>query len=142
METFYFRTTSRSWWILETLRLCTFHLTMPPRCSTGIRSGHMLCHIRPSPVVALEAGQQTTQFDMSRKKDSKNPRHRYEKVPLNLVNLLGTTHSRRMIPKHDQNRTWVLLLRSLEKSGKPFPRSMLPPKGIETLFHRRHDQRK
>ncbi len=35
-------TTSRSWWILETLRSSTFHLRMPHRCSIGFRSGDML----------------------------------------------------------------------------------------------------
>ncbi len=35
-------TTSRSWWMLETLRSSTFHLRMPHRCSIGFRSGDML----------------------------------------------------------------------------------------------------
>ncbi len=35
-------TTSRSWWMLETLRSSTFCLRMPHRCSKGIRSGDML----------------------------------------------------------------------------------------------------
>ncbi len=35
--------TSRSWWILETLRSTTFRLRMPrSRCSIGFRSGDML----------------------------------------------------------------------------------------------------
>ncbi len=34
--------TSRSWWMLETLRSSTFHLRMPHRCSIGFRSGDML----------------------------------------------------------------------------------------------------
>ncbi len=32
-------TTSRSWWMLETLRSSTFRLRMPHRCSIGFRSG-------------------------------------------------------------------------------------------------------
>ncbi len=40
---FYFSmTTSRSWWMLETLCSSTFHLRMPHRCSIGFRSGDML----------------------------------------------------------------------------------------------------
>ncbi len=35
-------TTSRSWWMLETLRSPTFHLRMPHRCLIGFRSGDML----------------------------------------------------------------------------------------------------
>ncbi len=35
-------TTSRSWWMLETLRSSTFHLRMPQRCSIGFRYGDML----------------------------------------------------------------------------------------------------
>ncbi len=35
-------TTSRSWWMLETLRSYTFRLRMPHRCSKGFRSGDML----------------------------------------------------------------------------------------------------
>ncbi len=35
-------TTSRSWWMLETLCSSTFHLRMPYRCSIGFRSGEML----------------------------------------------------------------------------------------------------
>ncbi len=35
-------TTSRSWWMLETLRSSTFHLRMPHRCSIGFRTGDML----------------------------------------------------------------------------------------------------
>ncbi len=35
-------TTSRSWWMLETLRSSTFCLRMPHRCSIGFRSGDML----------------------------------------------------------------------------------------------------
>uniref|UniRef100_A0A673GQU5 RNA-binding protein 28-like n=1 Tax=Sinocyclocheilus rhinocerous TaxID=307959 RepID=A0A673GQU5_9TELE len=35
-------TTSRCWWMLETLRFSTFRLRMPHRCSIGIRSGDML----------------------------------------------------------------------------------------------------
>ncbi len=35
-------TTSRSWWMLETLRSFTFRLRMPHRCSIGFRSGDML----------------------------------------------------------------------------------------------------
>ncbi len=35
-------TTSRSWWMLETLRSFTFRLKMPHRCSIGFRSGDML----------------------------------------------------------------------------------------------------
>ncbi len=35
-------TTSRSWWMLETLRSSTFHLRMPHRCSILFRSGDML----------------------------------------------------------------------------------------------------
>ncbi|KAK6308200.1 hypothetical protein J4Q44_G00214710 [Coregonus suidteri] len=35
-------TTSRSWWMLETLHSSTFHLRMPHRCSIGFRSGDML----------------------------------------------------------------------------------------------------
>ncbi len=35
-------TTSRSWWMLETLRSFTFRLRMPQRCSIGFRSGDML----------------------------------------------------------------------------------------------------
>ncbi len=35
-------TTSRSWWMLETLRSSTFRLRMPNRCSIGFRSGDML----------------------------------------------------------------------------------------------------
>ncbi len=35
-------TTSRSWWMLETLRSSTFRLRMPHRCSIGFRSGDML----------------------------------------------------------------------------------------------------
>ncbi len=34
--------TSRSWWMLETMRSSTFHLRMPHRCSIGFRSGDML----------------------------------------------------------------------------------------------------
>ncbi len=34
--------TSRSWWMLETLRSSTFRLRMPHRCSIGFRSGDML----------------------------------------------------------------------------------------------------
>ncbi len=34
--------TSRSWWILETLRSSTLHLRMPHRCSIGFSSGDML----------------------------------------------------------------------------------------------------
>ncbi len=34
--------TSLSWWMLETLRLSTFCLRMPHRCSIGFRSGAML----------------------------------------------------------------------------------------------------
>ncbi len=37
-----YMTTSRNWWILETLRSSTFHLRMPHRCSIGFRSGDML----------------------------------------------------------------------------------------------------
>ncbi len=35
------RTTSRSWWMLETLRSSTFCLRMPHRCSIRFRSGDM-----------------------------------------------------------------------------------------------------
>ncbi|KAK6321003.1 hypothetical protein J4Q44_G00079790 [Coregonus suidteri] len=35
-------TTSRSWWMLETLHSSTFRLRMPHRCSIGFRSGDML----------------------------------------------------------------------------------------------------
>ncbi len=35
-------TTSRSWWMLETLHSSTFHLRMPHRCSIGFRSGDIL----------------------------------------------------------------------------------------------------
>ncbi len=35
-------TTSRSWWMLETLCSSTFCLRMPHRCSIGFRSGDML----------------------------------------------------------------------------------------------------
>ncbi len=35
-------TTSRSWWMLETLRSSTFRLRMLHRCSIGFRSGDML----------------------------------------------------------------------------------------------------
>ncbi len=35
-------TTSRSWWMLETLLSSTLHLRMPHRCSIGFRSGDML----------------------------------------------------------------------------------------------------
>ncbi len=35
-------TTSRSWWMLETLRSSTFRLRMPHRCSIGFSSGDML----------------------------------------------------------------------------------------------------
>ncbi len=35
-------TTSRSWWMLETLHSSTFHLRMPHKCSMGFRSGDML----------------------------------------------------------------------------------------------------
>ncbi len=35
-------TTSRSWWMLETLFSSTFRLRMPHRCSIGFRSGDML----------------------------------------------------------------------------------------------------
>ncbi len=35
-------TTSRSWWMLETLHSSTFHLRMPHKCSIGFRSGDML----------------------------------------------------------------------------------------------------
>ncbi len=35
-------TTSRSWWMLETMRSSTFHLRMPHRCSIVFRSGDML----------------------------------------------------------------------------------------------------
>ncbi len=35
-------TTSRSWWMLETLRSSTFCLRIPHRCSIGFRSGDML----------------------------------------------------------------------------------------------------
>ncbi len=35
-------TTSRSWWMLETLHSSTFHLRMPHRCSKKFRSGDML----------------------------------------------------------------------------------------------------
>ncbi len=34
-----FHSTSRSWWMLETLRSSTFRLRMPHRCSIGFRSG-------------------------------------------------------------------------------------------------------
>ncbi len=34
--------TSRSWWMLETMRSSTFHLRMPHKCSIGFRSGNML----------------------------------------------------------------------------------------------------
>ncbi len=34
--------TSRSWWMLETLRSSSFYLRMPHRCSLGFRSGDML----------------------------------------------------------------------------------------------------
>ncbi len=37
-----FMTTSRSWWMLETLCSSTFRLRMPHRCSIGFRSGDML----------------------------------------------------------------------------------------------------
>ncbi len=35
-------TTSRSWWMLETMRSSTFRLRIPHRCSIGFRSGDML----------------------------------------------------------------------------------------------------
>ncbi len=35
-------TTSRSWWMLETLQSSTFRLRMPHRCSIGFKSGDML----------------------------------------------------------------------------------------------------
>ncbi len=35
-------TTSRSWWMLETLRSSTFCLRMPHRCSRGFRSEYIL----------------------------------------------------------------------------------------------------
>ncbi len=35
-------TTSRSWWMLETLRSSTFHLRTPHRCSIAFRSEDML----------------------------------------------------------------------------------------------------
>ncbi len=35
-------TTSRGWWMLETLRSSTFRLRMPHRCSIGFRSEDML----------------------------------------------------------------------------------------------------
>ncbi|KAF4077866.1 hypothetical protein AMELA_G00193020 [Ameiurus melas] len=35
-------TTSRSWWMLETLCSSSLSLRMPHRCSTGFRSGDML----------------------------------------------------------------------------------------------------
>ncbi len=46
-------TTSRSWWMLETLRSSTFHLRMPHRCSIGFRSGDMLGQSSPLPSASL-----------------------------------------------------------------------------------------
>ncbi len=39
---FHSMTTSRSWWMLETLHSSTFCLWMPHRCSIGFRSGYIL----------------------------------------------------------------------------------------------------
>ena len=54
--------TSRSWWMLETLRFSTFHLRTPHGCSIGFMSGDMLSQSTPftlsfvcKPVVILEA---------------------------------------------------------------------------------------
>ncbi len=46
-------TTSRSWWMLETLRSSTLRLRMPHRCSIGLRSGDMLGQSSPLPSASL-----------------------------------------------------------------------------------------
>ncbi len=46
-------TTSRSWWMLETLRSSTFHLRMPHRCSIGVRSETCLASPSPLPSASL-----------------------------------------------------------------------------------------
>ncbi len=48
-----FMTTSRSWWMLETLRSSTFRLRMPHRCSIGFRSGDMLASPSSLPSASL-----------------------------------------------------------------------------------------
>ncbi len=46
-------TTSRSWWMLETLHSSTFHLRMAHRCSIGFRSGECLASPSPLPSASL-----------------------------------------------------------------------------------------